>query len=160
MSRIDEHLVSLEKQKNEVEEKIRIVTWLRQSFPDLDYEIDRWKNLRYTSASVLSKAEKVAIRHSCGCCSDSPLLARPYVEVRVPTDPEDMQPIKVYSSPSSFMIGERAYIGECPMPGWRSNLLEKGVNEAVINQIELYFEANKPKACDEAEDEMLDELGF
>lgn len=139
--KIEEYISELKKEKADIEKKIETIRYLKQLFPDLSYNVDRWRNIRYTSASVLSKADKVDIHHGCGCCEDAPLLARPHVEVYISSQSKS---ICVYSEPASFCIGEKnAYgYGDEPYSEWRKIL--KGASQSVIEKVEAYFRANKP----------------
>lgn len=156
MSRIHEWMDKRKEESANLQKQIDTTNKLLELYPDLDYQIDRWKNFRYTSSAVTTTADKVYIHHSCGCCGDAALLARPYVEVSVADDT-----VKVFSNPGYFTIGERAYSGDHPDPGWRTRLREHNIQESVIEQIERYFEVHAP--CDDKEDSveaLMDELGF
>ena len=66
----------IKKEQEEIKKKTEYLDKLikiRNEFPDLEYNIDRWKKLRLCSPSVNKIAKNVDIHHGCRCCSDSPL---------------------------------------------------------------------------------------
>ena len=108
---------------------------LQEYFPDLGYSIDRWNYFRLHSARVNTIATEADIHHSCGCCSDSPLLVRPYVN-------KDGQ--KIYCIPESFNVGEKSYSGgDRPNSGWVKDLQDAGITKEVIEIVKEYFKQEK-----------------
>lgn len=117
----------LEKQIAELNRKKNKVERIRELYPDLQTHRDRWSRERYQSKAVLTQATHIELRHSCGCCNDSPLLAMPYVKVG------DEQ---VYSDPIQIYIGERAYAGGDEWdPDWREKLQALGIPAVAIESI-------------------------
>lgn len=144
MTNILSWIETREKEIKEQNKQIEVLKKIQKLIPDLTYTIDRWKKFRLHSPTVNAKAESVDIRHSCGCCGDSPLLARPFIIV------EDEQ---IFTVPESFSVGEKGYgEGDIPYPGWRTKLMAAGLPENIINQVETYFESHKP--CEEQEDSL------
>lgn len=140
---IAEREKEIAKQTKEVQK----VKDMLELFDDLTYSIDRWQNFRLHSAKVNAQAEDVDLRHACGCCNDSPVVARPYIMALGQ---------RVYTVPTSFTVGEKGYNGgEIPLPGWRSELLNSGIQQCIIDKIESFFEANKETDDEEDEDELL-----
>ena len=88
----------IKKEEQEIKDKqkhLNKIKELEALFPDLDYAIDRWKNFRLKSSAVNEMANEVAMCHSCGCCADAALLARPYLDVdgmKIYTEPETLFP--------------------------------------------------------------------
>lgn len=98
MSEIDKYLSELRGKVDEIKE----IEELRKEFPDLDVTCDRWKKQYYVSKKVYEIADEVMMRHSCGCCHDSPLYATPYV-VRGKN--------KVFVDNIHICVGEKSYYG-------------------------------------------------
>jgi len=138
-----------EKEKELKEKRIELDGLLHvfKEIPDATYSIDRWKNFRIHSPMVNASAVDVDIRHGCGCCGDSPILARPYITI---------DGVQIFSIPESFNIGEKGYDCEHPYPGWRTKMIDNGISMDVIEQVEKYFEENKQSDCEDEEDDLLD----
>ncbi|KKM07951.1 hypothetical protein LCGC14_1728790 [marine sediment metagenome] len=140
----------IQKEEDEVEkERIKLdnILYIYNKIPDVTHSIDRWKNFRLHSATVNTNAVDVDIRHRCGCCGDSSLIARPYI---------NMMDTRVFTIPESFTIGEKGFDGDYPLPGWRTKMLEVNITTDVIDKIEKYFEENKPRECEDEEDDFFD----
>ena len=95
-------------------------------FPDLRRHVDRWEKVAYCSASVNGRVTDVEFRYNCGCCSDSPLEAWPFVVI-------DGQ--RVYSDPPVFRVADRDSGGDVPYEGWHTQLAAAGLPEAVIAMV-------------------------
>lgn len=136
----------LKEKINEVaklQKEIETYQELKIQFPDLSYSIDRWKHFRLHSKCVDEIATDVDIRHSCGCCSDSPLFARPYIIVGG---------VQIFSC-ETFTIGEKAYNGgDHPLPGWRTKLLNAKLPQEIVDRVEAYFGISKPSECENDDD--------
>src|SRR5688572_8878005 len=86
------------KEKIEAEKNnISIMERLLKKYPDLKEKRDRWGKIRY-SANINHLCTDVHTHHSCGCCDDAVLYARPYL-----ID----EGIYIYSEPEYFCIGEK-----------------------------------------------------
>ena len=109
---------------------------LVRQFGDIWKDTNRWNVKRYSSKSVNSIVDKVECRHNCGCCPDSPIEVWPYTE---------FNGVKIYSDPPSFNVGEaNCHDGETPYDNWQEKLRTALIAEVVIQQIEAWFEKNKP----------------
>ena len=114
----------------------------KELYPNVNIGKDRWGTERLFSSSVNDKVDKVNIHHSCGCCPDAGLLARPYLIV---------DGITIYSDPSSFYIGQQNEwgLGEIECELWEEDLRKKNITEEVIQQIRKYLDDNPPVDCDD-----------
>jgi hypothetical protein len=103
-------------------------------YPDLKKYVGRWKKIAYYSRSVNGLVDQVDVRHNCGCCSDSPLEAWPYVET------EDG---RVYSDPPMFNVGHRTYdYDDEEKPGWDDSMRSHGIRELILDKIRPLFRKN------------------
>ena len=130
----------------ELERELNAALLAKALFPNVEINRDRWGRERFFSCDVNSKADKVEIHHSCGCCQDAALYARPYIED---------SGVTVYSDPPYFTIGygnEWGY-GENESEGWEETMREKNILEEVIKQCRKYLDENKPGAHDDDEDD-------
>ncbi len=117
---------------------------LVKKYPDIRKDTDRWQRVRFASKSVNHLVTDVEISHGCGCCDDSPLYARPFVEINGE---------RLYSDPFLFYVGDKNYgNGEREDYGWEKRLIEQNINQMVIDKIRSYLDACKPE-----EDEETDE---
>lgn len=113
-------------------------------FPDAQIEVDRWGTERIASPSAAQRCADVDLSHSCGCCSDAALYARPYLTVAGR---------KVLSSPSNVCVGERSGSGgEIPFEGWEERIRAAGFSEAIREKVAAYFEANPVQPYDDNKD--------
>lgn len=106
---------------------------LSKLYPDLQKYVGRWNKVAYYSKTVNAAVTNVDIRHNCGCCSDSPLEAWPFIET-----PHG----RVYSDPSKFWVGQRsdyAESGERPDEGWDTKMRDAKIPEAVIARVGAYM---------------------
>lgn len=117
----------VEELRTEAEKYDRLLK-LQKEFPDLRVDVDRWKNVRYMSASVNGKCNQFEWRRTCGCCPDAGLLAMPYVETTLG---------KIYSNPvSPREIGEGdEYSWVVEHNGWEESYRKVGISENLIQQI-------------------------
>lgn len=107
------------------------LTELQKLYPDLKKHVGRWNKVAFYSTKVNASVDNVDMRHNCGCCSDSPLEAWPYLET-----PHG----RVYSDPPMFWVGERSYDGgERADTGWERGLRTAGIPEPVIARIGAYM---------------------
>lgn len=130
MADIDDKIKKFEKELSELKRA-------KDLFLDIEIERDRWSTERLSSESVNEKADRVYFHHSCGCCADSPLLARPYIKV---------DGINIYSKPASFYIGhlnEYGY-GEIESEGWEDRMRESNISEEAIRKTRQYLDENQP----------------
>lgn len=92
-------LQELKEEISSKEKKIKDIEELLKEYPDLEIIVDRWRNEFYISKTANSKVSEFYTKHSCGCCSDSPLFAYPYVRIN--------NGLKIHSNPYRFCIGEK-----------------------------------------------------
>lgn len=127
-------LAEAQKAKEEAEKRLALVTKLREHYPDLGVVTDRWKEERFTSVDVNAIADHVDIRESCGCCSDSVLLARPYIEV---------EETPVFSLPDCFRVAcMEDYEVDRPWDGWEDGMRKEAISEAAIGIVRSHIEAS------------------
>jgi hypothetical protein len=129
-------VAELKSKANEAVVMEKVVERLLVEFPDLEVRYDRWNKQYFTSKSVMPIATDVMIRHSCGCCNDSPLYATPYV-VRGDS--------KVFVDDITICVGERGfYGGDEPSPDLDEILVKNGFNEVCSGIVKSYLRANRP----------------
>jgi len=119
---------------------------LIEKYPDLHEKTDRWNKRRLCSKKVNGVVNKCFIKHSCGCCADSPLEVWPYIIEGN---------ILVFSDPCGILIGEANACGsgEIPNEGWQEDLREESISEEVINQVQKYLDENPPQPYDDEDDD-------
>lgn len=129
-------------------ERLLKINGLLISYPDLESSCDRWNHERLFSKSVNPIVDRVDFNHSCGCCSDAPLYAYPYIEV---------DGIKIHSDPLYIPIGEKGYgyCGDMPYDNWEENFQKRNISEEVIHLVKKHFEDNPWSYHKEEEDEEL-----
>lgn len=128
-------------QRRELERLQRLV----ELYPDLERHVGRWNRVVYMSAAVNVNATHVFFRFNCGCCSDAPFEAWPYIKT---------EHGEVYSKPACFYVGEQHWIdGARPNEKWRQNMLAHGVSEAAIAQVQARFEADQRRRMEIAAEE-------
>ena len=135
---INDKIKKLEKELAEVKKA-------KELFSNAEISKDRWGTERYYSLQVNPKANKVEIHHSCGCCHDASLYARPYLNAGG---------VDIYSDPPYFTVGygnEWGY-GENESEGWEERMKEKDISEEVIKQVREYLDDNKPGFYDDEDD--------
>lgn len=104
-------------------------------YPDLARFGGRWQRVVYCSELVNEQATHVFCRYNCGCCSDSPFEAWPYVK----TEYGD-----VYSKPALFFVGEQHWIsGAAPNENWEKELRKAKISETVIETLRARFESDR-----------------
>jgi len=147
-----------EQTQQNIERQKRILE-LGEKYPDLRKMTDRWDRIRYASVSINAECDEVEIRHACGCCSDSPLLAYPYKEI------EGIPIYAVCSNCEGFeepcvCIGEQNAwgFGEIPNPNWEEDLREQNLSEIVIEKVRKYLEEHPPEEMDDEDYDALDNL--
>jgi hypothetical protein len=98
-------------------------------FPDTVVNKDRFGTIRIEAKSCAKLCDKVELRHSCGCCGDSALLARPFMETAYG---------RIYCS--GIGIGEKYYNGgDIPWKGWQEKIKAEGVPSVIVEKIEQHF---------------------
>jgi hypothetical protein len=149
MTEILKLISALEKEALEKNSELKRIKRIYEKYSDLGYNQDRGGQIRLTSPSVNSIADRVDISYSYVCCDDATIIARPYAWIGV---------TKVYSDPVQFVVGEKHYRGgDEAYDNWQNKLIDAGLSQIIIDEIEKYFKQNKP---DDWDDEVLDDLGF
>lgn len=144
-NKIDELIKKYENERDKINNELDTISVLKDLFPDLSYDINRWDRVRYYAPSITKRANKVNIHHSCGCCDDAALIARPYIDVNVMGET-----ITVYNNANGYYIGDKACSGGYyPNIGWGTKLKNENIPYSVIEQIEKYFIEH----CDEYTEE-------
>lgn len=134
---IDDYAEQLDKQIAQYSAMRSQVSKIKERFPDVEVHKNRWNRTRIFSSAVNPIATDVEIRHSCGCCADSPLLITPVYE-----DEE----IKVYGS-VEICIGQQNELGYGDIldPDWEDRLQKLNMSDAVIKKIKKYAEEHAPE---------------
>lgn len=137
--KIIEEIHKLEKDQEELKEKIASLRALKEQFPNLKKHTNRWNSVRYCSKDVNDKVKRFDISHNCGCCNDSPLEIWPYLET---------EHGKVYSDPPYFRVGENSAYGDRPYPEWSKEMKEANIPEMIIGAVSLHFKKEKEEALE------------
>lgn len=107
---------------------------LQEQFPDLEFQIDRWKTERLISKSIAHLVDKCDFYHTCGCCNDAPLKACPYLEA---------EGEKVCFP--AICIAEKGWLGgDEPYENWRDLIINAGLNNQILKLAENYLNSNRP----------------
>lgn len=140
-------LTSLQQEADEKQQTLDKLRQLHERYPDLKRDVDRWKNVRYYSPSVNAQVDRFDIRHNCGCCQDSPLEIRPYLETDLG---------RVYSSPPCFKVGEKHWMGgDKPYPNWQQKFRDAGIPEPIVGAVSQHF-----KVCAEDRKQAAEESDY
>lgn len=132
------------KEISERQEKLDILKALKDKFPSLEKDTDRWGHERYYAKEINSETDQICIHHSCGCCPDAGLLARPY---------KNIMGVAIYSDPPRFNVGQGLYGGgDQPDDGWEKVMREALIPECLIEQVEKYFKDHDPAQYEEDEE--------
>lgn len=140
---MEKHVAKLKDDAEKASSEYEQVARLRREFPDLRQQTDRWKNVRYKSASVNSQCDSYEFIRSCGCCPDPAIWAQPYVETALG---------KIFSDPFQFYVGEgrtSSWVRE--EHGWEKKMQEEGIPGSVITDIRNHLDAEL-RETDEDED--------
>lgn len=147
MADMSQVLESLQKEADEKQQALNNLRKLQERFPDLQRDVDRWKKVRYFARSVNAQVERFEIGHNCGCCPDSPLEIRPYIETELG---------RVYSGPPCFKVGEKHWMGgDKPYPNWQQNFRDAGIPEALIGAVAHHF-----RVCADERKQMAEESDY
>lgn len=95
---IQEKINKIREEIRKGEAEIKKLEVITSKFPDAYIQQDRWKTERVFSETATPLCDKYEWKHSCGCCSDSPLFAYPYLETEFG---------KVYAHGAPFRILDR-----------------------------------------------------
>lgn len=107
-------------------------------YPSLRRQTDRWNREYFCTKEVNALVTDCEFGHSRGCCDDSPMRVRPYLET-----PDG----RIYSDPVEFSPGElNGYWWDEPYDNWEQKFLQHGISQAVIDKVAAYFEKEKKEA--------------
>ena len=86
---------------------------------------------RYFAKEVNSKVDEVSICHSCGCCENAVLYARPYTSFKG---------YPIFSDPPTFAVGEGTTSGpDISYDSWKKKLRENNISECILEKIVEHF---------------------
>lgn len=140
---IEKEIQELQQKAGDLVRSAALLRQLQEAFPDIEKHVGRFGWQVYASASVNAQVTDCDIRHSCKCCHDSPLKLHPYIQT---------EHGKVYSNPSTFVIGERrTYDVDSPKAGWKQLLRDAGIPEIIVQQAEKRFTDQKALARERLE---------
>ena len=144
MMTIEEQVAKLRKEAEEKTQEAERLVKLQELYPDLQRHVTRWKTERYYSKAVNGEVTRFDLRHSCGCCNDSPLELWPYLET---------EHGKVYSDPPRFQVGEKHWMGgDRPYDGWKKKLEAAGFPEIIVGAVGIHFDNDRISRIEIAED--------
>ena len=124
---------TMQKKADELDRLEKLTT----RYPDLSRHTGRWNRVVHCSTLVNEQVDRVYFRYNCGCCSDTPLEAWPYLE----TEFGD-----VYSNPACFFVGEQHWIsGAQPNEKWEETLREAKISDTAIDRIRDRFDSDRRK---------------
>jgi hypothetical protein len=131
---IANHIENLQKEQTKAQRELETITALREEFPDLEIDKDRWGRTRYMAKSANARVTNVLFHRNCGCCGDSPLHARPYIKLNNGTE--------IYSDPCNVMIGSPNDYGSgfYENDHWEQTYTEAGINPAILERIRYHIE--------------------
>lgn len=141
-SSVERRLKALDNLIQTSQNELKQIQFLLEIFPDLEVKIDQWKNKYFSATTANLKVEDFYTAHSCGCCSDSPLFAYPYLEING---------VRVHSEPERFYIGEQCdYVasGERYDDGCIEKLQEHQIAKGVVDRISVLV-SQKPEYVDD-----------
>jgi len=142
---IANHIEQLQKEQSKAQKELEAIEKLKVEFPDLEVDTDRWGHKRYMAKSANARVTDVMFHRNCGCCSDTPIHARPYLKLEDGTT--------IYSNPCNVWIGEATWSGGIrESPAWERKYWEAGVNLDAIKIIRRHIEALNEDEEDEDED--------
>ena len=140
-------MIELKKKLAEMESEVNALKKLLSEYTNLKEDHDRWQHVRLYTSDINPHTDDVEIHHTCGCCDDACLLARPFKVVHG---------TKIFSDPVRFTIGEKIPIydgsGESPYEGWEEKMKGANISDSVIEKVRKFFEDNKKRYFYESED--------
>lgn len=135
---MENHVAKLKDDAEKASTEYERIARLQQEFPGLRQQTDRWKNVRYKSASVNSLCDSYEFIRSCGCCPDPAIWAQPYVNTALG---------KIFSDPYQFYVGEgRTHSWIHEEHGWERKMQEAGIPGSVITDIRNHLDAELREA--------------
>lgn len=130
---IGSHIERLQRESEKARAELGRIERLRREFPDLETDTDRWGRVRYMARSANARVDRVLFHRNCGCCPDSPLHARPYLDFEGET---------IHSNPCDVMVGNPCSWGGGfqERTGWRKTYEDAGVSFRVVEEIQRHVE--------------------
>jgi len=134
----------ISKSQEEINKNEKIVELINM-YPDLRIYSNRWNKEYFCSKLINEIVTDVEFANGCGCCADTPLYAKFFV---------DIDGIKVYADPVEICIGEGSYggIGYVNTEKWEYTLKSFNINKRVFDKVEKYLENNKFEPYEDLED--------
>lgn len=130
---MERHIEQLQKEQSKAQKELDTIEKLKSEFPDLEVDTDRWGHKRYMAKSANTRVTDVLFHRNCGCCSDSPVHARPYLKLEDGTT--------IYSNPCNVWIGEPTWGGGFrEYPDWEKRFWEAGISLDAVKSIRRYIE--------------------
>jgi hypothetical protein len=127
------------------ENDLNIFKKILEEIPDVELGSTQWENEMLFSASINSIATNVEFKHSCGCCSGAPLLARFYIE---------RFGKKIYVKPIEICIGcgNEYGSGEDFKNDWKDIIFKRNkINPELLEKVQKFVDDNP--AIDYSDDE-------
>jgi len=136
----------LAKQVSELGEQLKQIDAIHSKFHDITIEVSRWGTERISSALANKHVEDVDFVADCGCCSDAPMYALPFLMV---------EGKRVYSSPVRFYLGDHNACGYgiIERGGWEREMREAGMPESIILKTRNFLTEESPRYYSDDEDE-------
>jgi len=118
------------------ENDLNILKKILEEFPDVELGSTRWEDKMLFSASINSIATNVEFKHSCGCCSGAPLLARFYIE---------RFGKKIYVKPIEICVGcgNEYGSGQIFKDNWEDIIFnENKINPELLETVQKFVDEN------------------
>lgn len=133
-SNIDNYIAKLEQQIFDNRKKISILKRVKNKYPKLRLNWDRWNNEYFNTPEINSIADKIDIHYNCSCCSDSSLMLNCFIE---------FNELKIYGDPFEITIGDtnnrEAYV---LFKNWEEEVRKENFPDNIIEQIKEFIKAH------------------
>lgn len=136
----------LDQEVKRAEQKAEDLKKILEIYPDLeDTGRTRWETNLLISDLAKKDMIDCSFKHSCGCCPDAALLARPYIEINGYT---------IWTKQIEYYIGEKNEFGygEIERDNWMDVLRKDGLREEIIDLVVDFFNQNLPSDYSGEED--------
>ena len=132
---IDNYIAKLEQQIFDNRKTISILKRVKNKYPKLRLNWDRWNNEYFNTSEINPVANKIDVHYNCSCCSDSSLMLNCFIE---------FNELKIYGSPFELCIGEKNSCGSgtIPFEKWEEKVRKENYSDSIIEQINNYFKEN------------------
>jgi hypothetical protein len=139
---MEQHIEQLKKEQTKAQHELDTIEKLKAEFPDLEVDTDRWGCKRYMAKSANARVTDVVFHRNCGCCSDSPVHARPYLKLEDGTT--------IYSNPCNVMIGEPTWGGGFwEYEDWEKRYWEAALSLEAVKTIRRYIDRETEEEDDD-----------